>query len=153
MTIKEASEKTGVSIDNLRYYERIGLLPTIPRNKSGIRAYDDRAIHWIEFVMKFKHAGASLEAIYEYISLAQSDENTKEARRDILFEIEQDLMDKMKLLQECMDLIHYKLDNYDDLCNPVTEQMVRDSKQFEQKEQGILHDAKENLVNEGKRNV
>ena len=61
MTIKDAAKRTGISTDNLRYYERIGLLPPIPRNKSGIREYDERAIHWIEFVMKFKKAGASLE--------------------------------------------------------------------------------------------
>ena len=54
MTIKEASKRTGVSIDNLRYYERIGLLPPIPRNASGIREYDERAIHWIDSALKFK---------------------------------------------------------------------------------------------------
>ena len=53
MTIKEVSERTGISIDNLRYYERIGLIPPIPRNKSGIRDYDEIAIHWITFVLKF----------------------------------------------------------------------------------------------------
>ena len=63
MTIKEVSERTGVSIDNLRYYERIGVIPPIPRTSSGIRDYDERAIHWVEFVLKFKKAGASLETI------------------------------------------------------------------------------------------
>ena len=37
MTIKEASKVTGISIDNLRYYERIGLLTNVPRNQNGIR--------------------------------------------------------------------------------------------------------------------
>lgn len=37
MTIKQASEITGISIDNLRYYERIGLIPAVTRNESGIR--------------------------------------------------------------------------------------------------------------------
>lgn len=37
MTIKEASEKTGISIDNLRYYERIGLkMPETYHMKCGI---------------------------------------------------------------------------------------------------------------------
>ena len=48
MTIKEASKLTGVSIDNLRYYERIGLIPPVPRTKSGIRDYDEISIRWIE---------------------------------------------------------------------------------------------------------
>ena len=77
MTIKEAAERTGVSIDNLRYYERIGLIPPIPRNKSGIREYDEHVIKWIEFVLKFKRAGMPLEAIIEYIKLANSDEENQ----------------------------------------------------------------------------
>ena len=40
MTIKEVSEKYDISPDTLRYYERIGLIPKVPRNKSGIRDYD-----------------------------------------------------------------------------------------------------------------
>jgi len=126
MTIKEAAEKTGVSIDNLRYYERIGLIPTIPRNKSGVRDYDDRALHWVEFVLKFKQAGASLEAIIEYIQLAQSDHDTKEARREILLEVERDLQEKMEKLQACMDTIKYKVENYYDLCEPVTQEMINE---------------------------
>lgn len=129
MTIKEAAEKTGVSIDNLRYYERIGLIPAIPRNKSGIRDYDERAIHWIQFVLKFKQAGASLEAIIDYVNMAQSDEETKEARREILFDIKQNLTEKMSMLQECMDMITYKIENYDQLCDPLTKKMVTEWKQ------------------------
>ena len=99
MTIKEAAERTGISIDNLRYYERIGLIPPIPRNKSGIRDYDERAISWIEFVMKFKKSGASLESIIEYLKLAGSKDDTKEARREILLEVKENLTSQIERLQ------------------------------------------------------
>ena len=39
MTIAQVSQKYGVSADTLRYYERIGLLPTEGRTKSGISDY------------------------------------------------------------------------------------------------------------------
>ena len=39
MTIKEVSERFGVSTDTLRYYERIGLIPQIARTAGGIRDY------------------------------------------------------------------------------------------------------------------
>ena len=126
MTIKEASKLTGVSIDNLRYYERIGLIPEIPRNKSGVREYDEHAIHWIKFVLKFKQAGASLESIIEYIRLAQSENDTKEARREILIEIQQELSEKISKLQECLDMANYKIENYYDLCEPVTRKMIEE---------------------------
>ena len=40
MTIAEVSRKYDISADTLRYYERIGLIPPVPRTKSGIRDYD-----------------------------------------------------------------------------------------------------------------
>lgn len=129
MTIKEASKRTGISVDNLRYYERIGLIPPIPKNKSGIRDYDERAIHWIEFVMKFKKAGASLEAIIEYVRLACSDDDTKEVRREILVEVKEDLTTQINKLQECLDVVEYKIENYYTLCDPVTQQMVKEWKE------------------------
>lgn len=45
MNIKEAAKVTGISIDNLRYYERIGLIPEVPRTSSGIRDYDEMSLH------------------------------------------------------------------------------------------------------------
>lgn len=37
MTISEVSKKFGLTPDTLRYYERIGLIPPVPRTKSGLR--------------------------------------------------------------------------------------------------------------------
>lgn len=125
MTIKEVSERTGISIDNLRYYERIGLIPRIPRNKSGIRDYDERAIQWIEFVMKFKRAGASLDSIIEYINLAGDKNDTKESRREILLEVKDNLTNQIERLQECLNNIEFKLENYYDLCEPITREMMQ----------------------------
>jgi MerR family transcriptional regulator, aldehyde-responsive regulator len=131
MTIKEASEITGVSIDNLRYYERIGLIPPVPRTKSGIRDYDEISIRWVEFVMKFKKAGASIESIIEYIRLANIGESTKQARRQILTEIRTSIKERMKELQECLDITNYKIDNYYNVCEAVTKNLVDEWKQRE----------------------
>ncbi len=40
MTIKEVSEKYDLSADTIRYYERIGLIPHVPRKENGIRDFD-----------------------------------------------------------------------------------------------------------------
>lgn len=129
MTIKEVSERTGVSIDTLRYYERIGVIPPIPRTSSGIRDYDERAIHWVEFIVKFKKAGASLETIIEYIRLAHSGDSTQEARRDLLLDLKQEIETRMQELQECLDLANYKIEHYYDMCDPATTEMIEKWKQ------------------------
>ncbi len=38
--IGEVTRRLGMSADTLRYYEKIGLLPRIARNDSGLRGYD-----------------------------------------------------------------------------------------------------------------
>lgn len=125
MTIKEAAEITGITIDNLRYYERIGLIPEVPRTASGIRAYDEMSLNWIDFAMRFKRGGMSLEAIREYIQLALQGEATKPARKEILLEAKEDLEKKMAEIQESLDVINYKLDIYEQKCEPITIEMVK----------------------------
>jgi DNA-binding transcriptional MerR regulator len=124
MTIKEAAEITGITIDNLRYYERIGLIPEVPRTASGIRDYDTMSLNWIDFAMRFKRGGLSLEAIREYINLALQGEVTKPARKEILLEGKEELEKKMAEIQESLDVINYKLDTYEQKCEPFTMEMV-----------------------------
>ena len=111
MTIKEVSEITGVSIDNLRYYERIGIIPEIPRNKSGIRDYNEESIKWIELILKFKKSGMSLEDIKRYIKLASLGDSTKNERREILMNLKESLEERIKELQECLEVTTYNFED------------------------------------------
>ncbi|WKY44611.1 MerR family transcriptional regulator [Eubacteriaceae bacterium ES2] len=124
MTIKEAAERVGVSVDNLRYYERIGLFPAIPRNESGMRDYDEMSLHWIEFALRFKRGGMSLEAIREYIQLALQGEKTKPARKEILLDAKKAHEQKLAEIQESLDVINYKLDTFEQKCEPITMEIV-----------------------------
>lgn len=132
-TIKEAAEITGISIDNLRYYERIGLIPEVPRTISGIRDYDESSLNWIEFAMRFKKGGMSLEAIREYIQLAIQGEGTKPARKEILLEAKEELEKKMVKIQESLDVINYKLGTYEQKCEPIIMDIVREWKEMQNK--------------------
>ena len=125
MTIKEAAEKTGISTDNLRYYERIGLIPEVPRSAGGIRDYDADTMHWIDFALRFKKSGLSLEAIREYIQLAIQGEKTKGARKEILLEARQVLSEKRAQIQESLDMIDYKLSHWEEKCEPLTRELVQ----------------------------
>ena len=86
MTIKEVSEKYDISPDTLRYYERIGLIPKVPRNKNGIRDYDEESCGWIELMKCMRKAGVQIEALIEYVSLFKEGDSTINARKEILIE-------------------------------------------------------------------
>ena len=84
MNIKKVSEQTGVSADTIRYYERIGLLPRVRRNKSGIRDFSEQDIATLEFIRCFRRAGMSVESLIEYMNLVEQGEGTEEARMHLL---------------------------------------------------------------------
>ncbi|SDF37591.1 MerR family transcriptional regulator [Sporomusa acidovorans] len=126
MIIKEVSQITGISVDNLRYYERIGLIPPVPRTESGIRDYDEMSLQWIDLAMKFKKAGVPLDSIIEYIRLAMEGEHTKIARREILTEVRDNILSKINEMQEFLQLIDYKINNYYSVCLPAEEKLVNE---------------------------
>jgi len=46
MTIKEVSEELGLTQDTLRYYEKVGMIPSVTRTEGGIRDYQENDIAW-----------------------------------------------------------------------------------------------------------
>jgi DNA-binding transcriptional MerR regulator len=86
MMIAEVSEKFDVSQDTLRYYERIGLIPRVTRNKSGIRDYTKEDCKWFEFIKCMRSAGLSIEVLIKYVTLFQQGDATIEARKELLTE-------------------------------------------------------------------
>ena len=112
MTIKEASQVTGVSADTLRYYERIGLIPVVPRNESGIRNYDEASIGWINFIKCMRGAGLPIEALIEYVALCKEGDKTEASRKVILIEQRDILQQRIESLQKTLVKLNYKIDNY-----------------------------------------
>ena len=112
MTIREIAAKTNMSTDTLRYYERIGLLPPVPRNAAGIRNYDEYFVNFINFIKKLKASGMSLEHIIDYIRLAEMGDATIQERETLL--------DKINSLQLVAELADYQLRNYENLLQPET---------------------------------
>lgn len=64
MLISELSQKTGVSKDTLRFYEKAGLLnSTNKRGENNYRNYDDEAVSRLEFIKHGKSLGCTLSEI------------------------------------------------------------------------------------------
>ena len=120
MTIREIAAKTNMSTDTLRYYERIGLLPPVPRNAAGIRNYDEYFVNFINFIKKLKASGMSLELIIDYIRLAEMGDATIQERKKLLAEARETLLDKINSLQLVAELADYQLRNYENLLQPET---------------------------------
>lgn len=113
MTIAEVSEKYNISQDTLRYYERIGLIPRVNRNKSGIRDYTEEDCRWIEFIKCMRSAGLSIEVLIEYVQLVQQGDSTIEARKELLIEQRNQLIRKIEEMQKTLERLNYKISVYE----------------------------------------
>ena len=113
MKIAAVSEQTGMSPDTLRYYERIGLLPPVNRNGSGIRDYSESDMKRVEFVKCMRSAGLPIEVLIGYFDLIQQGDETTEARKEILIEQRDLLVARIAEMQETLDLLNYKIEVYE----------------------------------------
>lgn len=123
MTIAEVSKMYEISADTLRYYERIGLIPPVPRSKSGIRDYDESSLGWIQLMKCMRKAGVQIEALVEYVALFEQGEETAEARKNILIEQRQQLLLRMEDLKESLERLDGKIEHYEQGLRQVEESL------------------------------
>ncbi|MDQ6420417.1 MerR family transcriptional regulator [Paenibacillus sp. LHD-117] len=112
-TIAEISEKFDLTPDTLRYYERIGLIPRVNRNKSGIRDYTEEDCKWIEFIKCMRLAGLPVEALIEYVGLFQQGEETNQARKDLLIDQRNLLKLRIEEMTKTLERLDDKIDRYE----------------------------------------
>lgn len=111
MTIKEVSEKYGISQDTLRYYEKVGIIRPVTR-KNGIRQYGEQELGNIEFVICMRNAGISIEVLIKYIKLFDQGDETASARRQLLIDERDKLIEKIKEMNQALERLNYKIDVY-----------------------------------------
>jgi DNA-binding transcriptional MerR regulator len=113
MKIAEVSERYAISSDTLRYYERIGLIPSVNRNASGIRDYGEIDIRRVEFIKCMRSAGLPIEVLIEYVRLVQQGDQTIEARKEILIDQREQLVARMVEMQKTLDILDHKIEVYE----------------------------------------
>lgn len=125
MTIAEVCARFELSQDTLRYYEKIGLIPTIERRTSGIRNYNEEDCKWIEFIKCMRSAGLTIEFLSEYVRLFKEGEVTLEKRRHLLIEQRERLREHMAEMQNTLDRLDRKVERYDTLVSEKESQLKR----------------------------
>ena len=98
------SQRTGVNIETIRYYEKTGLLPPPARSQGGFRQYDDQHVRLLRFIRRGRDLGFSIESIRTLLALAArpdlpcADADQMVARQ--LGEVERKIADLILLREE-----------------------------------------------------
>lgn len=113
MTIKEVSEKFGISQDTLRYYERVGMIPHVTRTAGGIRNYQESDLGWVEMALCMRSAGLPIEDMIEYVRLFQEGDETIPARLQLLLDQREALIEQKAQIDSTLKRLNYKISRYE----------------------------------------
>jgi DNA-binding transcriptional MerR regulator len=111
--IAEAAQQSGLSIDTLRYYERIELIDPPARDSGGRRAYSDEDLAWLGFLTKLRTTGMPIRLMREYAKLRHQGLATTSRRKKIMIQHRTDVLNRIAELQGCLEVLNYKITNYE----------------------------------------
>lgn len=109
--IGEFSKKVGLSIDTLRYYEKIGLIyPS--RDSINKRIYCEKDIEWLKFIIRLKETNMPIKQIQYYSQLRYQGDTTIQKRLELLEEQKDRLDIEKRKIEENMIHLEQKINIY-----------------------------------------
>ncbi|MFF0388035.1 MerR family transcriptional regulator [Kitasatospora sp. NPDC004615] len=111
--IGEVAERTGLSIDTLRFYEREHLLVgPVGRTAGGRRRYSTFDVEWLLICVKLRESGMPLAELRRFAELVRSGPGNEAERLDLLEAHRQRVDARIRELEECRAVISWKVGVY-----------------------------------------
>jgi len=111
LTIQQVADQTGLSIDTLRYYERIELIEPVGRTESGHRRYTSQDLAWIDLLIRLRETGMPLAQMVHFARLRRQGDVTLTERRLMLEQHQQALETRMRITEQHMAALQQKIAN------------------------------------------
>lgn len=110
-TISQVAERFNLTISQIRYYDKEGLLPDIKR-VSGIRKFTDADIEVIFIIECLKKSGLQLKEIKQFIEWTKEGDKTITLRLDFFINQEKKILNEINKLDKALSLVRYKIYYY-----------------------------------------
>ena len=114
MTIREVSDRYGLSQDTLRYYERAGMIPPVTRTAGGVRDYKQEDLKWVELAKCMRSAGLPVEVLARYVRLFRQGDETIPERLELLKRQRDELVQQQTRIAETLARLEYKIARYEE---------------------------------------
>lgn len=112
LTIQEVAERTELTAHTLRYYERAGLLRPIARNGGGHRRYGSDDVSFLIFLTRLRSTGMPIHGVREYAELVREGEHTVDARKRMLEEHRDEVLNHIRTLEQNLRILDLKIEKY-----------------------------------------
>ncbi|WP_150462951.1 MerR family transcriptional regulator [Nesterenkonia ebinurensis] len=112
LSVAQMAETTGVTGYTLRYYERAGLISTIPRTSGNQRRYRATDVEWVRFLLRLRETGMPIAQMRNYAVLRTKDDDSLRPRLDMLTDHHEALRRQIKTLQAHERALRSKIATY-----------------------------------------
>ena len=113
LSIGQVSERTGLSVHALRFYEREGILADpVRRESNGRRIYSEDDVDWLEMCVRFRSSGMPLDTIRRYTDLVRQGPGNEQDRLALLQSHQEHIRTQLQELTECLNVITHKVEIY-----------------------------------------
>jgi DNA-binding transcriptional MerR regulator len=100
MEIRELSQRTGVSVKSIRYYEEIELLPRAQRKPNGYRSYFELDVDRLRLVAGARRVDLSLAEIKELLDMRDRNEAPCNRMLELLDHKRTEIQNRMEELRQ-----------------------------------------------------
>jgi DNA-binding transcriptional MerR regulator len=115
LAITDVADRTGLSPDTLRYYEKAGLISPVGRSAGGKRRYAAADLAWIEFLLRLRDTGMSIADMQQFAELRRRGGSTVPDRLKLLREHRGRLTGRIRQLQATGRALDDKIRHYEQL--------------------------------------
>lgn len=116
MKISEAAEKSGLSADTIRFYERSGLVPNVIRSEDGLRRFSSENIEWLTLLYWLRKTGMPMKDMRQFARLYSEGDETMLQRKAVLVQHAKRLENRRSELDQCAEVLTQKIAIYDKIC-------------------------------------
>ena len=136
--IGKVAEQTGLSIETIRFYQKLGLLKQLTRSEGGFRLFSEAEIQDLVFIQEAQQLGFSLAEIKQLSLLRQEHEHACLQVRELLKGKLADVRGKLarlerlqtalkKALRKCNRDLRHDQKSHDEECCPVLQALEKKS--------------------------
>jgi DNA-binding transcriptional MerR regulator len=121
LPIAEVAQRTGLSKDTLRYYEKAGLVQALGRSSGGQRRYAARDLDWLAFLLRLRATAMSIADMRRFADLRRAGNVSVPDRIELLTTHRDEVEQHIATLQGHLDALKAKIDHYQGLLAPQPE--------------------------------
>jgi DNA-binding transcriptional MerR regulator len=113
--IRAVAERTGLSVDTLRWYEKQGLLPPVGRGADGRRRYDEQALGFLQLIQALRRTGMPVADVRVFVRLMDDGAASHGRRMALLTEQRTAIKKRLAELRADLGTVEDKIAHYQDL--------------------------------------